>query len=136
MPKHKNLKWGQFWRVAGGESEFPRASGNSLDFPEFHPTSLEVPRRLSQNFCREKLYQKNPRVRKIFVRNSGAGNGCANLMDAWKKSVRSAGKAMSVKFSCFRGGGYFGFWGGGAGECRFYFYGREDFSENKPKFLF
>ena len=26
--------------------------------------------------------QKNPRVRKIRVRNSGAGNGCANFMDA------------------------------------------------------
>ena len=24
--------------------------------------------------------QKNPRVRKILVRNSGAGNGCANFM--------------------------------------------------------
>ena len=30
--------------------------------------------------------QKNPRVRKIFVRNSGAGNGCANFMDAWKNA--------------------------------------------------
>ena len=27
----------------------------------------------------------------------------------------------------FRGGGILGFWGGG--ECRFYFYGRADFSE-------
>ena len=32
------------------------------------------------------LVQKNPRVRKIFVRNSGAGNGCANFMDAWKNA--------------------------------------------------
>ena len=31
---------------------------------------------------------------------------------------------MSVKFPFFGGG----FWGGG-GECRFYFYGRADFSE-------
>ena len=30
--------------------------------------------------------QKNPRVRKIRVRNSGAGNGCANFMDAWKNA--------------------------------------------------
>ena len=30
--------------------------------------------------------QKNPRVRKIFVRDSGAGNGCANFMDAWKNA--------------------------------------------------
>ena len=30
--------------------------------------------------------QKNPRVRKIRVRNSGAGNGCASFMDAWKNA--------------------------------------------------
>ena len=28
------------------------------------------------------LHQRNPRVRKIRVRNSGAGNGCANFMGA------------------------------------------------------
>ena len=33
---------------------------------------------------------------------------------------------MSIKFLVL-GGGYFGFWGGGG--CRFYFYGRADFSE-------
>ena len=67
-------------------------------------------------------FQKNPRVRKIRVRNSGAGNGCANFMDTWKTCVLSAGKTMSVKFPFF--------WGGfGGGECRFYFYGRADFSE-------
>ena len=70
------------------------------------------------------IFQKNPRVRKIRVRNSGAGNGCANFMDTWKKCVLSAGKTMSVKFPFFGGG----FWGGGGG-CRFYFYGRADFSE-------
>ena len=37
------------------------------------------------------IYQKNPRVRKIRVRNSGARNGCANFMGAWKKCVLSAG---------------------------------------------
>ena len=31
-------------------------------------------------------FQKNPRVRKNFVRNSGAGNGCANFMGAWKNA--------------------------------------------------
>ena len=60
--------------------------------------------------------------------NSGAGNGCANFMDAWKKSVRSARKAMSIKFLVLRGGGYFEFFFGG--ECRFYFCGHEDFSES------
>ena len=71
--------------------------------------------------------QKNPRARKIRVRNSGAGIGCANFMDTWKKCVLSAGKPMSVKFPFFFGGG--GFLGGGGGECRFYFYGRADFSD-------
>ena len=28
------------------------------------------------------VYQKNPRVRKILVRNSGGGNGCADFMGA------------------------------------------------------
>ena len=35
---------------------------------------------------------------------------------------------MSIKFLVL-GGGYFGFLGGG-GECQFYLYGREDFSDN------
>ena len=57
---------------------------------------------------------------KFFVCNSGAGNGCANfLMDACKKSVRSAGKAMSIKFLVLGGGGYFGFWGGGSADFIF-----------------
>ena len=68
--------------------------------------------------------QKSPRVRKIRVRNSGAGNWCANFMDTWKKCVLYAGKTMSVKFPFF--GGVFL---GEGGECRFYFYGRADFSE-------
>ena len=42
-----------------------------------------------------------------------------------EKNVRSAGKAMSIKFLVL-GGGILGLWGGG----RFYFYGREDFSDN------
>ena len=57
--------------------------------------------------------QKNPRVRKIRVRNSGAGNGRANFMDAWIKCVRSAGKAMSTKFLVLGGGVFWVFWGGG-----------------------
>ena len=36
---------------------------------------------------RLELLQKNPfSVRKIRVRNSGAGNGCANFMDTWKNA--------------------------------------------------
>ena len=45
-----------------------------------------------------------------------------------EKCVRSAGKAHVHKIPRFRGGGILGF--GGGGECRFYFYGREDFSDN------
>ena len=32
------------------------------------------------------ISQKKPRVRKIRVRNSGTGNGCANFMDTWKNA--------------------------------------------------
>ena len=39
-----------------------------------------------EQFKSRYAYQKNPRVRKIFVRNSGAGNGRANFMDAWKNA--------------------------------------------------
>ena len=49
-------------------------------------------------------FQKNPRVRKIRVRNSGAGNGSPNFMDTWKKCVLSAGKTMSVNSPFFGGG--------------------------------
>ena len=34
---------------------------------------------------------------------------------------------MSIKFLIL--GGVFWVWGGGGGECRFYFYGRRDFSD-------
>ena len=45
-----------------------------------------------------------------------------------EKCVLSAVKTHAHKIPRFRGGGgYFGFWGGG--ECRFYFYGRADFSD-------
>ena len=86
------------------------------------------PSRNEGTFAKTALFQKNPRVRKIFVRNSGAGNGCANFMDTWKKCVRSAGKAMSIKFLVLGGGGIWvlGF-GGGGGECRFYFMGARIF---------
>ena len=74
------------------------------------------------------LSAKNPfSVRKIFVCNSGAGNGCANFMDTWKNCVLSAGKPMSIKFLVL-GVGVFRVLGGGV-KCRFYFYGREDFSD-------
>ena len=73
------------------------------------------------------LVQKNPRVHKIFVRNSGDGYGCANFMGTWKNCVLSAGKPMSINSLVLGGGGILGF--GGGRECRFYFYGRADFSD-------
>ena len=64
------------------------------------------------------MIQKNPRVRKILVRNSGAGNGCANFMDTWKKCVLSAGKTHVHKIPPFRGG-ILGFVGGGRADFIF-----------------
>ena len=68
-------------------------------------------------FCYFCNNQKNPRVRKILVRNSGAGNGCANFMDTWK--MRSFCRKTHVHKFLLLGGGDFGFFWGG--ECRFYF---------------
>ena len=44
-----------------------------------------------------------------------------------EKYVLSAAKTHVHKIPRFFGGGILGFFGGG--ECRFYFYGRADFSE-------
>ena len=63
----------------------------------------------------------------MFVRNSGAGNGCANFMDAWKHALFLQEKPCPQKFLVFFGGVFWVFWG--AGECRFHFYGLEDFSD-------
>ena len=72
--------------------------------------------------------RENPRVRKIRVRNSGAGNGCVNFMDAWKNALFLQEKPMSIKIPRFRGGGYFGFFlGGGGGSADFIFMGARIF---------
>ena len=47
-------------------------------------------------------------------------------MDAWKNAFFLQEKPKSIKFLLLGGGGL-GF--GGGGECRFYFYGRADFSD-------
>ena len=76
---------------------------------------------------------KNPRVRKICVRNSGAGNGCANFMDTWKNAFFLQENLHVHKIPRFGGGGELGL--GGGRECRFYFYGRGDFSQNNALVL-
>ena len=58
--------------------------------------------------------QKIPRVRKIRVRNSGAGNGCANFMGAWKNAFFLQENLHVHKIPRFRGGGILGFFGGGS----------------------
>ena len=73
------------------------------------------------------IYQKNRRVRKIFVRNSGAGNGCANLMDTWKNAFSLQGKPMSIKFLLLGGGV---FWVLGGGSADFIFMGARIFLNN------
>ena len=51
---------------------------------------------------------------KFSVRKSGAGNGCANFMGAWKNAFFLQENLMPIK-CLILGGGYFGFWGGGGG---------------------
>ena len=75
-------------------------------------------------------------VRKISVRNSGAGNGCANFMGAWKNAFFCRKNAFFHRTFLVLGGGggvLWDFFGGGGGKCRFYFYGRGDFSEKTTK---
>ena len=59
--------------------------------------------------------QKKRDVHKISACNSGAGNGCADFMGAW----RFFG-SFCWKTPCHGGGGW---------KCQFYFYGRGDFSD-------
>ena len=67
-------------------------------------------------------YQKNPRVRNILVRNSGAGNGCANFMDTWKNAFFIQENLHVHKIPRF-GGGDLGFWGGAPRGADFIFMG-------------
>ena len=64
-------------------------------------------------------FQKNPRVRKIRVRNSGAGNGSANLWTPRKNALSLQEKPMSIKILLLGGGGILGSWGGGSADFIF-----------------
>ena len=70
-----------------------------------------------------KHFQKNPRVHNILVRNSGAGNGCANFMDAWKNASVLQENHGSIKFLVLGGGGILGFAQGGGGYFGFWVLG-------------
>ena len=72
------------------------------------------------------MIQKNPRVRKLLVRNSGAANGRANFMGTWKNAFFLQEKPMSIKFLVLGGGGISGF-GGGGGSADFIFMGARIF---------
>ena len=69
-------------------------------------------------------------IRKILVsvtfsvRNSGARNGCANFMGAWKNALFLQEKPMSIKFLLLGGGGILGL---GAGSADFIFMGARIF---------
>ena len=76
--------------------------------------------------------QKNPRVRKIRVRNSGAGNGCANFMDTWKNAFFLQ-ENLHVRKIPRLGGGNFGFLGGG-GSADFIFMGAGIFLKEMDTF--
>ena len=79
--------------------------------PEFFGVPEEDSRKYSG------VFQKNPRVRKIFVRNSGAGkNLCVNFMDAWKNAFFLQENLRVHKIPRFRGGVFWGFWGGGGAD--------------------
>ena len=81
-------------------------------------------------FIRRSIFnaQKHPRVRiKCFVRNSGAGNGCANFMGAWKNAFFLQEKEpMPIKFRVL-GGVFLFFFGGGGGSADFSFMGARIF---------
>ena len=62
----------------------------------------------------------------MFVRNSGAGNGCVNFMDTWKNAFFLQEKTHVHKIPRFGGGGILGFWGG-RGSADFIFMGARIF---------
>ena len=96
--------------------------------------TVYVPSSKFQGNFRKRLDRKILVSIKCFVRNSGAGNGCTNFMGAWKNAFFLQKKTHAHQIPRFFGGV---FWALAGGECRFYFYGREDFSDlDKLRFKF
>ena len=85
---------GAFSGPIGTDSSAPHRHGGRGEVAPKGPSLAQLapfgpsPRLLSPPLDFPDLWedQKSPRVRKISVRNSGAGNGCANFMDAWKNA--------------------------------------------------
>ena len=93
---------------------------------------------LSQRFSPHSTPTVKISIRKILVSVKflsailGPERGASILWTPGQKCVLAAGKTMSIKFLVLGGGGYFGF---GGGQCRFYFYGRADFSDGSGKMI-
>ena len=123
---------GWFWRVRFFSSHL-RFSGDlraNLNGAEKKTDTPKTPfwTTVSPHDAFSAPFRGNPRVSKISVRNSGAGNGCANFMGAWKKCALSAGKTHVHKIPRFRGGGVFwAFGGGGGGSADLIFMGARIF---------
>ena len=110
------------------DPEFPRkipkkySPGRNSGTPRKYP---KIPKKylkyafwvFSWYFFRILVRKKSSCAFKILVRNSGAGNGCANFI-----CVLSAGKPPCPLYPHFGGGGDFGF-GGGGGSAHFIFMG-------------
>ena len=99
---------------------FPREKGKtafSKKNPRQMPFSLSrVGNRISQGVENRGSLISAPLALRVFVRNSGAGNGCANFMGTWKNAFFLQEKTHVYKIPRLGGGGYWGFWGGGGGE--------------------
>ena len=86
-------------------TKFPDKSQTSWDLAE----DLELPRTSPPKFQKTRF---NPRVRKILVRDSGAGDGCANFTAPGKIAFFLKENLHVHKVPRFRGG-ISGFSGGG-----------------------
>ena len=100
--------------------------------PDFTSSALSGYAHISRDTCSASIAKlARPCFRKILVSvkflsaTLGPEMG-ASILWTPGKCVFLQEKTMSIKFLFSGGGGYFGFWWG---ECRFYFYGRADFSD-------
>ena len=119
--------------VANFLSYFPKENGLKFVTPETSENFTTFPRQgkklITWNSLCGRLHVKNPRVRKMFCPQFWGRKWLCQFYGRLEKcALFLQEKPMSIKFLVLGGGGYFGFWGGG--KCRFYFYGREDFSDS------